>query len=101
MTLLPKKSRRRVAQAEPAPPPPPVVAPAATKLTRTGTLIAMMRGEGGASAGELAQAVGWQVHSVRGFISGTLKKRSELEVTTGKVDGATRYQVRDRRAAQA
>ena len=100
MTILPKKSRRRVAQAEPAPPP-PAMPPAATKLTRTDTLIARMRGEGGASAGELAQAVGWQVHSVRGFISGTLKKRAELEVTTDKVDGVTRYRVRDRQAAQA
>ncbi len=100
MTILPKKSRRRAAQAEPAPPP-PVMPPAATKLTRTDTLIARMRGEGGASAGELAQAVGWQVHSVRGFISGTLKKRTELEVTTGKVDGVTHYRVRDRQATQA
>ena len=100
MTILPKKSRRRVAQAEPAPPP-PAMPPAATKLTRTDTLITRMRGEGGASAGELAQAVGWQVHSVRGFISGTLKKRAELEVTTDKVDGVTRYRVRDRQAAQA
>ena len=64
--------------------------------TRTTTLIGLMRAEGGASAADLAAAVGWQAHSVRGFISGTLKKRADLEVVVAKHDGVTRYRVRDR-----
>ena len=63
--------------------------------TRTSLLITLMRAEGGTSAQSLAEAVGWQVHSVRGFISGTLKKRTDLVVTTRRVDGVTRYAVAD------
>ena len=60
----------------------------------------MLKVEGGASAAQLADAVGWQVHSVRGFISGTLKKRSDLEVVTVRSDGTTRYSVRIPEGAQ-
>ena len=67
--------------------------PAERRATRADTLIGLMRAEGGATAAELAAAVGWQVHSVRGFIAGTLKKRADLTVTTAKEDGATRYRV--------
>lgn len=59
-------------------------------------IVALMRNEEGASAADLAAAVGWQVHSVRGFISGTLKKRVDVEVLTSKGEGATRYRVVDR-----
>ena len=68
----------------------PLMAP-----TRTAVLISLMRSEPGETAQKLAEAIGWQVHSVRGFISGTLKKRSDLEVITNKIDGITRYAVRD------
>lgn len=61
--------------------------------TRTDTLIALMRGEGGATAAELGAAVGWQVHSVRGFIAGKLKKRADLTVTAAREDGVTRYRI--------
>ena len=60
-----------------------------------------MRAEGGATAAELGAAVGWQVHSVRGFIAGTLKKRADLEVTAIRGDGATRYRVLDAAAVAA
>ncbi len=53
-----------------------------------------MRSETGATASELAAAVGWQVHSVRGFIAGTLKKRAGMRVTATRVDGVTRYRGR-------
>lgn len=62
-------------------------------------LTELMRAEGGMSAADLAQAVGWQKHSVRGFIAGTLKKRADVEVLTVKMDGVTRYQLRDRASA--
>lgn len=67
----------------------------APKLTRADQLIALMRADGGATAQELAAAVGWQVHSVRGFIAGTLKKRSDLTVAAQRMDGVTRYHVAD------
>jgi hypothetical protein len=69
--------------------------------TRSERLITMMRSRQGATGQELASAVGWQVHSVRGFISGTLKKRDDLEVSAAKIDGLTRYRVRTRKGAAA
>ncbi len=63
--------------------------------TRASILIELMLTETGETARRLAEAVGWQVHSVRGFICGTLKKRTDLKVVTTKVDGVTRYTVRD------
>lgn len=73
----------------------------APRVTRSQTLIAMMRQESGACAAELGAAVGWQVHSVRGFIAGTLKKRADLTVVAERKDGVTRYRVVDRVEATA
>ena len=66
--------------------------------TREEQFIALMRCDGGATAQTLAEALGWQLHSVRGFISGKLKKRKDLVVTTARSDGATRYAIADAKA---
>ena len=48
----------------------------------------------GASIAELAEASGWQAHSVRGFLSGTLKKKHGLQVIAEKDDdGVRRYRI--------
>jgi hypothetical protein len=47
----------------------------------------------GATVKELAAATGWQDHSVRGFLSGTLKKKLKLIVTSVIVDGARHYKI--------
>lgn len=54
--------------------------------TKIATLIAMLRREGGASIDEMAEATEWKVHSVRGALSGILKKKLGLEVTSEKVE---------------
>ncbi len=64
-------------------------------ITKGAILISLMRGDGGATAQALAEAVGWQVHSVRGFIAGALKKRPDLTVTAVRIEGVTRYSVQD------
>ncbi len=48
----------------------------------------------GATLAELIAATEWQPHSVRGFLSGTIKKKLKLSVTsTRDEDGARRYRV--------
>ena len=68
------------------------------RTPRTGTkqeaLIAMLRAEGGATIDEIVTALHWRPHTVRGVMSGALKKKLGLEVTSEKVDGRGRvYQL--------
>jgi Protein of unknown function (DUF3489) len=47
----------------------------------------------GASIMTLMQVTGWQAHSVRGFISGTIKNKLGLPVTSKKEDGVLIYSI--------
>ncbi|WP_281826170.1 DUF3489 domain-containing protein [Jannaschia rubra] len=60
------------------------------KGTKQETLIEMLRAEGGATIDEIVEATGWQAHTVRGAMSGALKKKLGLEVTSEKVEGRGR-----------
>ena len=53
--------------------------------TKQATLIAMLRAEDGATIEEIATALSWRPHTVRGAIAGALKKKLGLEVTSEKV----------------
>lgn len=54
--------------------------------TKQAKLIEMLRADGGATIDEIVAATGWQKHTVRGAMSGALKKRLRLEVTSEKVE---------------
>jgi hypothetical protein len=57
-------------------------------------ILALLKRPGGASLEQLQKATGWQAHSVRGFLSGTLKKKMGLRVHSSKLaDGARTYRV--------
>jgi len=58
-----------------------------TKLAR---LIDMLRRERGATIAETVAALGWQAHSVRGAISGALKKKRGLTIQSEMQDGRGR-----------
>ena len=69
--------------------------PAQTKpKPRTGTkqamLIVMLEAPDGATIAEITAATGWQPHTVRGAMSGALKKRLGLSITSEKVEGRGR-----------
>ena len=49
-------------------------------------LIAMLRQPDGATIAEIAKALEWQPHTVRGAIAGALKKKLGLKVESEKVD---------------
>ncbi|WBQ12867.1 DUF3489 domain-containing protein [Hyphomonadaceae bacterium BL14] len=64
--------------------------------TKQATLIAMLRAPGGATIEEIAAATGWQSHTVRGAMSGALKKKLGLTITSHKVEGRGRiYAISD------
>lgn len=54
--------------------------------TKQATRIAMLRAPDGATIAEIMSATGWQSHTVRGAMSGALKKKLGLEVTSEKVE---------------
>ena len=58
--------------------------------TKTARLIALLNRKEGATIGDLTKAMSWQPHSVRGAISGTLKKKLGLAVTSENVEGRGR-----------
>lgn len=91
------KTKTKAAPAAEAPP----VPPAPARVTRKQALIDLLRSSEGATAAELGAAVGWQVHSVRGFIAGTLKKQADISVLSERKDGVTRYRVVDAAGASA
>ena len=53
-------------------------------------IIDLLRRKGGATIDEMVETTGWQAHSVRGAISGTLKKKLGLAVSSEKVEGGSR-----------
>ena len=63
-----------------APPAPAARDAAEAPTTKQGQLIALLKQGAGASLADLMSATGWQAHSVRGVISGVLRKRLQLPV---------------------
>ncbi|MBI1213454.1 MAG: DUF3489 domain-containing protein [Alphaproteobacteria bacterium] len=57
------------------------------------TLLQMIQSKGGASIEQLMKATSWQAHSVRGAISGTLKKKLGLKIVSERVNKARVYRV--------
>jgi hypothetical protein len=64
------------------------------KTTREGSkteqAITLMKAPGGTTLKTLMEAFGWQAHSVRGFISGTLTKKMRLTVVSAKSEDGQR-----------
>lgn len=58
----------------------------AKTISKQDRLIGLLRRPQGATIDELSKATGWRPHSVRGAISGVLKKRLGLAVATEKVE---------------
>lgn len=64
---------------------PEAIAAAQRPGTKQAQLIAMLQAPEGATIAEIAEATSWQHHSIRGAISGSLKKKLGLTVTSEKV----------------
>lgn len=54
--------------------------------TKQAQLIAMLKHRKGASIEEISEKFGWQAHTVRGAIAGSLKKKLGLDVISEKIE---------------
>ncbi|CAN5369699.1 hypothetical protein BH10PSE4_BH10PSE4_16460 [soil metagenome] len=69
---------------------------------KLGQIVALLRRPLGASLAEMMEATGWQAHSIRGAISGALKKKLGLLVSSAKAEGSERrYRIEDGTAHDA
>jgi hypothetical protein len=63
--------------------------------SKAAKILDMLKRPGGATSKELQKASGWQPHSVRGLLSGTVGKKMGLTVTSTKgEDGERSYSVK-------
>lgn len=69
---------------------PEAIAAAQRPGTKQAHLIGMLQRPEGATIAEIAAATSWQHHSIRGAISGSLKKKLGLTVTSEKAEGRGR-----------
>lgn len=62
--------------------------------SKTNKVLDLLKRPGGVTAAELMKVTGWQPHSVRGFLSGTIGKKMGLTITSTKgEDGERSYSV--------
>ena len=73
--------------------PPPETAPPPQIKGKLGVLVGLLRQDGGATLAALSETTGWQNHSVRGAISGALKTKHGLTVTSEKIGGERVYRI--------
>jgi hypothetical protein len=58
--------------------------------TKAAKILSLLRRSNGATIAELTKATSWQAHSVRGFMSGTLKKKQGIQISGSQEDGKPR-----------
>ena len=68
-------------------------APVARENSKQTKLIAMLKGPDGATVDQMAKAFGWQKHTVRGVISGVLKKKLGLKIVSTDAEGGRVYRI--------
>ena len=62
----------------------------ARRGSKTAKILDLLKRPGGATLKDLMKTTGWQAHSVRGFLSGTLGKKMGTPVESFKSDGDER-----------
>jgi hypothetical protein len=61
--------------------------------SKLSALVGLLERDGGATIGELSEAVGWKAHSVRGVLSGTLTKRFGVRIVSQRGEGLRVYRL--------
>lgn len=68
------------------------------RVPKRDQILMLLRRRDGATIPEMMEVSGWQQHSVRGFLAGTVKKKMSLALVSSKADGdVRRYRIAPRR----
>src|SRR5262245_2075251 len=90
-----KKSATRAAKLRRAPPAKSKAD--ASSGSKLDAIVTALRAPSCASLPELQQLTGWLPHSVRGALSGSLKKQRGLAIISTKKDGERHYRIEGRK----
>ncbi|MBR7618786.1 DUF3489 domain-containing protein [Phenylobacterium sp. 20VBR1] len=71
----------------------PATVPIVKAQTKTDLVVTLLSRPEGVTIEDLMRATGWQAHSVRGAISGSIKSGRGLDVVSQKIDGQRVYRV--------
>ncbi|WP_342129436.1 DUF3489 domain-containing protein [Hydrogenophaga sp. OTU3427] len=80
------------AKSPPKPQPVPVAA-ASNVATKQSQLISLLESPTGATLAQMMKLTGWQPHTVRGMLSGSLRKRLGLDVRSEVEEGVRVYRI--------
>lgn len=69
------------------------VAPETANDSKQSRILALLKRPAGATIDEIAKATCWQRHSVQGMMSGVLKKRLGLTITSDKEERGRVYRI--------
>jgi Protein of unknown function (DUF3489) len=64
-------------------------------------IVTLLKQPKGATLDVLVKTTGWQKHSVRGFLAGTVRKKLKLPLISEKADGIRTYRIRAPKAMKA
>jgi Protein of unknown function (DUF3489) len=75
--------------------------PATGPSTKHARIIAMLRTPAGTTIASLVTATEWQQHSVRGFLSGVVRKKLGLNLVSEQTDRGRVYRIKDGKVSPA
>jgi hypothetical protein len=64
--------------------------PTHARTTKQEQVLTMLTKSGGVTIDEMMGVTGWQQHSVRGFLAGTVRKKLGLDIASVKAEGSER-----------
>lgn len=89
-----KKATTKIATAKSPPKPQPVYVSATSNVvTKQSQLISLLESSTGATLAQMMSLTGWQAHTVRGMLSGSLRKRLGLNVQAQVEEGVRVYRI--------